>query len=61
MEIANLGAEEQSSEKAEYRVAQIAVQEGHGARRYPALKTVAHDDVISVPEPCHEESRSDRS
>ena len=57
MEIAYFCAEEQSSEKAEYRVPQVAVQEGHGARRYPASKTVAHDDVISVPEPCHEESQ----
>ena len=55
MEIAGLYVEEQSSEKAKHRVPQIAVQEWHGAGRYPASKSVAHDDVKSFPEPRHEE------
>ena len=55
MEIAYLYVEEQSSEKAEDRVPQIAVQEWHGARRYPASKSIAHDDVITFPEPRHEQ------
>ena len=55
MEITYFYVEEQSSEKAEHRVPQVAVQEWHGARRYPASKSVTHDDVISFPELRHEE------
>ena len=61
MEIACFHAEEQSSEKAEHGVAEVAMQKWHGSRRYPALKSVAHGDVVTFAELCHESSRCDRS
>ena len=57
MKIAYLYVEEHPSEKAKYRVPQVAMQEWHGARRYPASKPVAHYDVVSFPEPRHEETQ----
>src|ERR1700733_6967230 len=55
MEIAYFHVEEQSPEKAESRIPQVAGQEWHGARPYPASKSIAHDDVITFPEPRHEQ------
>jgi len=45
VEIAHRKAEEQASQEAEHRVAQILVEERHGTRRDAAGEAVADDDV----------------
>ena len=50
MEIAARAAEEQAADRAEHRVAEIAVQRRHGARRDAAEEPVAHDELVAGPQ-----------
>src|ERR1700750_2201589 len=45
MEIADLDIKEQSAEKAQDGITEIAVQEGHRSRRDPATEAVAHHEI----------------
>ena len=47
MKIAAGAAEEQSADRGQHRIAQIAVQRRHCARQDPAAKAVAHDQLIT--------------
>src|SRR5260370_6848781 len=51
MEVADLTAEEQSPDKAQHRVAEVAMQRWHRAWRDPAPEPVAHDQVGAGAQP----------
>ena len=51
VEIADAGAEEHPPDQAEHGIAEIAVQERHGARRDAAGEAVAHHEVGAVAQP----------
>ena len=52
MEVADRDLEEQPADEGEHRIAEIAVQGGHGALCDAALEPVAHDQVRAVAQLC---------
>ncbi len=52
MEIADAGAEEHPPDQAEHGIAEIAVQERHGAGAMPPAKAVAHHEVGAFAQRC---------
>ena len=52
VKIADAGAEEQAPDEAEHRIAQITMQQGHGARRDAALEAIAHHQIGAGPQRC---------
>ncbi len=54
MEVAARALEEDAADRRQYRIAEIAVQGGHGARPYSALEAIAHHQVVSLAQLLHE-------
>ena len=48
MEIPARAVEEQAADRAQHRIAQIAMQRRHGARLDAAQEPIAHDELIAV-------------
>src|SRR6266480_1045975 len=53
MEVADRRAEQQAPYEAEHRVAEIAMQQRHGALADAALEPVAHDQGVAFAQPCN--------
>src|SRR6185436_2935918 len=54
MEVADPRAKQQAADEAQHRVAEVAVQKGHGPFADLAAKAVAHDQRIAFAQPGHE-------
>jgi hypothetical protein len=50
MEVADAGTEEHAADQAEHGVAEVAMQERHGAGRDAAGEAIAHDEVAAAPQ-----------